>query len=127
MVAKNLRRADDACKAAAAFLEFWTEHGRLHFRIEEEVLLPCWALLGTVDESAAARLSSEHLRIRVAALAIDGGSPSLEELHDVGEQLAAHVRFEERQLFPLIEADLGDEQLSRLATAVSEAEAEEEG
>ena len=32
------------------------------------------------------------------------------------------VRFEERELFSLIEADLAPEQLERLAAAVSEAE-----
>ena len=104
------------------FLEFWKAHGRRHFRIEEEVLLPCWALIGTVDEHAAAQLSREHLAIRSAAAAIEARAPSLDQLHELGAKLAAHVRFEERRLFVLIEEDLGSDRLSRLATAVLEAE-----
>jgi hypothetical protein len=46
-VAQRMRRADDAAEGARAFLEFWKGHGEPHFRVEEEVLLPCWALLGT--------------------------------------------------------------------------------
>ena len=124
LVAQRLRRADNAAEATHAFLEFWEAHGQPHFRIEEEVLLPFWALLGDIDEHAASRLSSEHLSIRSAALAIETTAPSLGQLHELGALLAAHVRFEERRLFALIEEDLGDEQLSRLARAVSEAEAQ---
>jgi len=124
LVAQRLRRADNAAEATHAFLEFWKAHGQRHFRVEEEVLLPCWALLGDIDEHAASQLSSEHLSIRSAALAIESTAPSLGQLHELGALLAAHVRFEERRLFALIEEDLGDEQLSRLARAVSEAEAQ---
>jgi hemerythrin-like domain-containing protein len=122
VVARRLRRADDPEEAAATFLEFWREDGHRHFRIEEEVLLPCWALLGKLDESAAAQLSSEHLRIRSVAWAIESGVPSVEQVRELADHLAAHVRFEERVLFPLIEQDLGVDELNRLASAVSEAE-----
>jgi hemerythrin-like domain-containing protein len=122
VVAQRLRRAEDVKEAAKGFLEFWHGHGQRHFRIEEEVLLPIWAHLGRVDEPAAAQLALEHLRIRSLAVAIEDGPSTLAKLHDVGERLAAHVRFEERQLFELIERDLGVDQLSQLARAVSEAE-----
>jgi hypothetical protein len=117
-----MRRADDPPEAAAAFLEFWRREGERHFRVEEEVLLPLWAHLGTIDSEAAERLSREHLSIRSAAIAIDSQTPSLESLRAVGEELAAHVRFEERELFRLLEADLDEDGLTRLAKAVSDAE-----
>jgi hemerythrin-like domain-containing protein len=123
VIARDLRRAEELPKAARRFLEFWRQHGEPHFRIEEEVLLPCWALLGTVDAGAAARLAREHLRIRRAAMALESRRASLEQIHDLGEELEAHVRFEERELFPLLEADLDEDQLTDLARAVSEAEA----
>ena len=122
VVAQRLRRADDVATATAIFLEFWRAHGQCHFRIEEEVLLPRWALLGTVDEDAAAQLSREHLAIRSAATAIEAQAPSLGQLQELGAQVAAHVRFEERRLFVLIEEDLGTDELGHLATAVHEAE-----
>lgn len=122
VVAQRMRRADDAAEGVAAFLEFWRGHGERHFRIEEEVLLPWWALLGTVDQQVAAQVSREHLRIRAAALALDLDPHRLDRVHELGAELAAHIRFEERELFSLIENDLGVEQLERLAAVVSEAE-----
>ena len=121
---RRLRHADDPETAVAIFLEFWKRDGALHFRVEEEVLLPCWALLGTVDVEAATRLAREHLQLRAGALALAAGAPSLAAVRELGEELTAHVRFEERVLFPLIEADLGEPELERLARAVAEAERE---
>jgi hypothetical protein len=125
-VAQELRRTDDPEQAAATFREFWRREGALHFRIEEEVLLPTWELLGTVDAEAAARLAREHLELRAAALAL-GERPPLAAIRELGERLGAHVRFEERGLFQLIEADLGAAELERLARAVAAAEAEVKG
>lgn len=120
-IAQRMRRAGDGAAGAALFLTFWAEDGQAHFRIEEEVLLPSWAALGTVDEAAAARLAREHLEIRTAALAL-AELPELERVRSLGGRLANHVRFEERKLFPLIERDLGPEDLKRLARAVAAAE-----
>jgi hypothetical protein len=120
-IGRDLRRADDPELAAAKFLEFWEREGAAHFRIEEAVLLPTWSLLGTVHAEAAARLAREHLRLRSAALAL-AEAPSLAAVRQLGEELVAHVRFEERELFPMIEADLGAVELEQLARAVAEAE-----
>ena len=120
-VALDLRRAQDVGQASARFLEFWSD-GAVHFRIEEEVLLPHWELLGTVSAEAVARLTGEHRTLRAAALEVSAGTATLASLRDLGATLAAHVRFEERELFPMIEADLGEHQLETLARVVAEAE-----
>ena len=119
--AQRMRRAEDGVEGAALFRAFWNDHGQAHFRVEEEVLLPAWALLGTVDKAAAAQLAGEHLDIRTAALAL-AAKPELERVRDLGERLASHVRFEERELFGLIEADLSPADLELLAQAVHQAE-----
>lgn len=122
--AQRLRRADDAEQAAAGFIDFFRGKGERHFQIEEQVLLPRWAALGSVDAGAAARLSAEHLSIRTAVLGLER-EPTLDAAHALGRELDAHVRFEERELFPLIESDLDDEALAVLARAVAEAEGED--
>jgi hemerythrin-like domain-containing protein len=122
VIAQRLRRAEDPAKAGRQFLEFWKQSGEVHFRVEEEILLPCWALLGTVDGEAAARLAREHLGIRRAAMALERRSPSLEQVHRLGEELEVHVRFEERELFRLLEADLDEDGLTQVEKAVSDAE-----
>lgn len=123
IAAKRLREAPDAEQGARTFLEFWQPEGRRHFRVEEEVLLPGWALRAPVDKAGVARMLDEHLAIRREALRIEAGEASLEELRELGVLLEAHVRFEERQLFPLIEAALGPD-LDRLTAAIEQAEAE---
>jgi hypothetical protein len=120
-LAQKLRRAEDGPEAAALFRAYWEEHGAVHFRIEEEVLLPSWAQLGEINSEAAARLAREHLAIRIAALELVE-QPELDLAHDLGQLLADHVRFEERELFALIEMDLGTSQLEQLAQAVAAAE-----
>lgn len=126
VAAQRLRLGEDVAESAAEFESFWTEHGRRHFQTEEEVLLPLWAKLGRADERAVARLALEHLRIRTMAMVVAEG-PTRKRLQDLGDLLVAHVRFEERCLFDLIERDLGAAELIQLADAVARAEAGERG
>jgi hemerythrin-like domain-containing protein len=122
LAAKALREATDVDAARVAFLDFWRDHGAHHFRVEEEVLLPQWALYAEVDRPAVDRMLMEHLRIRREALWMLLGETTLEDLHALGDLLHDHVRFEERQLFPAIEDSLNAEQLAKLVPAVEEAE-----
>ena len=124
VVAQQLRRATEAEPARQSFLEFWHADGRKHFRVEEEVLLPVWALYGEVDRDAIGRMLDDHLWIRREALRAEQSADgvTLDELQELGERLAAHVRFEERELFGAIEANLDEEALSDLAVRVIEAE-----
>jgi hemerythrin-like domain-containing protein len=127
LAAKRLREATDAVEATRAFLGFWHEDGRHHFRVEEEVLLPTWALHAEVDREGVARMLEEHLAIRREALRLEAGEASLEDLLALGTLLHDHVRFEERELFPAVEESLDADSLGELATAIEEAEAAEEG
>jgi hemerythrin-like domain-containing protein len=122
LAAKRLRGATDAASAGQDFLAFWESEGRHHFRVEEEVLLPGWALHSPVDRVAVARMLEEHLAIRRGALRAAAGEASIEELAELGQLLHDHVRFEERELFPMIERALGPDDLNRLASAIERAE-----
>ena len=122
LAAKRLRNATNAAAAGQDFLAFWESEGRYHFRVEEEVLLPGWALHSPVDRVAVARMLEEHLAIRRAALRAAGAEASLEELRDLGRLLDDHVRFEERELFPMVEQALEPDDLGRLAIAIERAE-----
>lgn len=122
-IAHELRRAEDANdKALEAFRHFWTEHGLPHFRVEEEILMPMWRLLGSPDDEAMARVAREHLEIRTLALELTAGEPSVERMGAMGELLHDHVRYEERELFAAIEDDLDAEALARVGAAIAEAE-----
>jgi hypothetical protein len=124
VAAQQLRRATPAtaAEARAAFGEFWREHGR-HFRAEEEILLPAYVAHGDPGDPVIARVLVDHVLIRSDAAALAGGGVvALNVLHRLGKRLAEHVRCEERELFPAVEAALPPEELDALARALEEAE-----
>ena len=124
-VARTLKRAtaETASDGRAAFVEYWEEHGREHFRLEEEILLPAYARHGDPHHPLVAHALCDHvdIRARADALMLDATlDPAI--LHELGTRLADHVRLEERQLFPLIEAALPTTRLATVATALEHAE-----
>lgn len=133
--ARRLRGAgvgDDAPPvgdAAASFLDFWQRDTSLHFRKEEEVLLPVVARNGgDVSSENATTMLVEHARIRGLVMQlsdeVEGAGARPETLHELGALLEAHIRFEERVLFPSLEESLGEEALEELAARL---ETKEEG
>ena len=123
-VAIGLKRAEDV-DASAAFLDYHEATGERHFEIEEQVLLPGWlAVDPDGDADAARRVLAEHLEIRTATARLRAREAAADELRALGELLERHVRYEERELFPMIESRLGDEQLRSLGAAIAAAEAE---
>jgi hemerythrin-like domain-containing protein len=122
VAAQRLRRAMDGDAARDEFLAFWREHGARHFQVEEEVLLPAaagWADPGT---ECVVRMLVDHVRIRAAAQRLEREPQPLEALHELGTMLERHVRLEEREVFPLIEAAMPEDAADRLVAAVIEAE-----
>lgn len=121
-VALRLRRAteSDLDAARTRFEEFFEEHGRRHFEIEERLVLP--AIEGDEQwERMNERVLAEHDDIRRRSRAID----SVAAANELGELLHGHVRFEEREQFEFLEGRLDGDRLEALGRAV--AEAAEEG
>lgn len=126
----RLRRAtaEDAASVRADFLAHWQEEVAAHFRIEEELLLPAYARHGDARDEAVVQALCDHVEIRrdVAALA-DAADADPAALHALAERLDAHVRHEERVLFPLVEAALPGDELAALGEAIAAAEARARG
>lgn len=104
VLARRARRcsAGSAAQVAAAWRTIRNAyHAELehHFCDEEARLLP--RLRGVRDDLVDQTLD-DHQRMR--ELALHGSSAA--ELHQFAELLAEHIRFEERTLFPTIEARL---------------------
>jgi hemerythrin-like domain-containing protein len=119
-IAKRLR--DEGSRAGEAFTEFWKKEGEVHFRIEEEVLLPGSGLEGPGTDPDVARMLDEHLDLRRRVRRILDGQASEAEFGELGVALTSHVRFEERELFPRIEELLDQAALDDLASRIAEAE-----
>ncbi len=114
------QRAAALRRAAQIFLRFWRQTGRKHFREEEEVLLPAYARrIRLDDDSAVMRMLADHATVRgwveelEAALAAK--RPVETVLVALGRLLHDHVRWEEEQVFPRIEAALSPAELVSLA------------
>jgi quercetin dioxygenase-like cupin family protein len=121
--ARRLRRAADAEEAerraaVAAFLRFFAAETVGHFRQEEEVLFPTLATAG--DEAGALLVQAllDHQRIHALTAELERGQITGKADAAVMQQLAElveqHVRLEERQLFPLIEALVDERTLAGL-------------
>jgi hypothetical protein len=126
VVARALTRAaPDAGAARARFLDYWDRHGRAHFRAEEELLLPAYARHVGAHHRSIARALCDHVAIRALAERVAGEPPGgLDPIVELGVELALHVRFEERELFPAIERTLPADALAALADALDRAERE---
>jgi len=104
-------------RQADKFVAFWHKSGIVHFREEEEVLLPAYARYTRLDQDAGImRLLAEHAEIRAAVedferrrkkkLPIEAAA-----MAHLAKLLHDHVRFEENDVFPRIERVLGEENL----------------
>jgi len=115
---KALVEARRLCRAAAgparaaraeAFLRFFADVTVRHFREEEELVFPSVADCEEARELLVQALL-EHQRLHALATQLRqqlGGGDSLAgTMRQLGELLEAHVRLEERRLFPMIEQRL---------------------
>jgi iron-sulfur cluster repair protein YtfE (RIC family) len=127
--ALQLKRArqETAAEARRGFLDFFEREGSRHFRAEEELLLPAFARHREVDDPGIVRVLTEHVDLRGRAQDLKrSADPDPAALHELGERLESHIRFEERVLFPMIEEALPVDELERLGAALAVAEADQE-
>ena len=99
---------DDALKH---FHEFFEARGARHFELEEAILLPALPASEPGWPELCDRVLAEHADLRARG----AEAADVSAAHELGRRLHDHVRFEERELFEVLEARLGREGLSQLA------------
>jgi hemerythrin-like domain-containing protein len=124
--ARQLRKAAsgegaDSAATARTFLDFWQRDTSRHFRKEEEVLLPVLARYGgDFGEQPLLQMLTQHALIRGLAMQLSDefGQDKIREdtLRNLGEYLEAHIRLEEREVFPLIEQTLPEHALQEVTS-----------
>ena len=115
-----VKRDAAVARQAEKFLAFWHKTGIVHFREEEEVLLPAYERHARLDQDAGViRMLAEHAEIR--AIVQDFERRRTEklpveaaEMAHLAKLLHDHVRFEENEVFPRIERVLGEENLNAM-------------
>lgn len=94
--------AVDRRGALAAFLDAWHQEIAVHFDDEERMIAHL------ADQTGRTRLVDEHNRIRAlveqAADRRRHTDPGASWVRTLGEALTEHIRWEERDLFPALEA-----------------------
>jgi hemerythrin-like domain-containing protein len=88
-----------------------------HFRVEEEQLFPLFVRRGG-GNPLLQQILAEHEELRELASAlrdqVAAGAATGETMVQLADALDAHVRCEERELFPLIEQTVSDRDLRAL-------------
>jgi hemerythrin-like domain-containing protein len=116
-------------EATEDFLEFWQRDTSAHFRREEEVLLP---VVARYEQDALGRepvveMLGQHARIRSLVMQLSDeyadGNLRPETLGEIGESLEAHIRLEEREVFPMVEEVLPEAALNEVASRLAVKEA----
>jgi len=122
-VALRLRRVTEGNleDTTGRFLAFWRRQGEHHFVIEERLVLPALSHDDVEWAEATQRVREDHAEIRARAAEL-ARVPSVLRARRLGELLGAHVRYEERQLFPLLEERLARDALVALGEALMSAE-----
>ena len=70
------------------------------------------------DRGLATRVLRDHLELRVGFRGFGTGTGSIAAMNELGQMLERHVRFEERELFPLIEARLDADAIAALGDEI---------
>jgi hemerythrin-like domain-containing protein len=114
----------EAIRVIMGFIPFARGELTRHFRKEETHLLDALKPHLDIDSDARCqRLRCEHeaLRRDIAALtaALQEGEIHLPALPEIGRRLEAHIRFEERELFPRVEALLSEDEMQTLGARLT--------
>jgi hypothetical protein len=128
IVARQLRQAAAGLATLPATVEAlriaWRGQIQPHFIEEEELLLPAFAAVAGAEHPLIIRTLGEHAALRIMVwqfLAAEEGRR--ERAGVLGRMLDAHVRFEERVFFPLIERELSPGALVELGRAIEQSQA----
>lgn len=123
--ARRLRLAENGREAAERFIEFWQKSLQNHFREEEEILLPLFARFTQADRAEIVETLAQHIAIRrrIDEMIDRLGSGAIIDaasLKELAEALDSHIRFEENELFPAIEAAVTEDELWRMNSLLAE-------
>ncbi|OMH29162.1 hemerythrin domain-containing protein [Motiliproteus sp. MSK22-1] len=115
--ASSNRDSDEQC---ANFwiktLQFAKKDLAPHFKIEEEVLVPVLTRIGAKELKS--QLLTEHQKLN--EILSDQKTPPRVLLKHFGELLSGHVRFEERELFEVLQHQLRPTELEQLREAIDQ-------
>jgi hemerythrin len=101
-------------------LDAWAEEIEDHFAQEERLLL------GSMTPAHTERLQRDHATLRTlvveARRSRDSRDVDSDRILELGEKLRDHIRWEERELFPALEAAISDETMTGIGKETAKME-----
>ena len=97
---------------------FWYADMKTHFREEEEILF------APLHDEMVQQALDDHIQIAqdVTRVLSSTGAEAEAALNTLADRVEAHVRYEERELFPHLERVLTSDQLAAIGTALAKEE-----
>ena len=121
---RTQKPADSPQEQAEDTIRFFHNNLARHFRAEEEALFPLIRKTLPQADLLLDTLIAEHAEMRTQVGALEPTATDAQtlnaQLKAFSEVLERHVRCEERELFPLFEAHLPEDEAERLGTAIAQ-------
>ena len=116
-IRQGLKYGADAARVKKYVQYFWQRDMQKHFREEEEILF------APVKDAKVQKAIEDHRRIKdqVDLLSTLTGEKATKQLTLLADTVDAHVRYEERELFPHLEKVLTEAQLETIGADLAKA------
>ncbi len=111
---------------AREFGDFYVKNLSSHFEAEEKVLFPALRSLAPESRSLIEELLRQHEQMRKWATCLNEETNLGKMIHDLGDLLERHIRREERELFPIFEMKVGDNEAERVKREIEKIVAKRE-
>lgn len=103
----------DPQRIIAFVVNFWETHLSAHFIAEEEVLF------NTIKHALLEEALQQHSKLRMLVQLISEEG-TLKQLANFADLLEHHIRFEERQVFKMLQQELSEEKLAEVGKKLEE-------
>lgn len=117
-IREGLKRKVEMERIKKYVQHFWESDMQAHFREEEEILF------APVKDDAVQKAIADHQQIKELVMTVLKSSAEedvSQQLSTLADAVDAHVRYEERQLFPHLEKVLTEKQLEAIGEQLKQA------
>lgn len=112
-IRRGLELKTDPKRIIAFVVSFWDTHLSAHFIAEEEILF------NTINHALVEEALQQHSKLRMLVQLISEEG-TLKQLANFADLLEQHIRFEERQVFEMLQQELSEEKLAKVGKKLDE-------
>ncbi len=117
LLQKGIKKQADLEVMKEFIQSFWYKDLHHHFDLEENYLIPLSRQYHNL-QNALERMVNEHYQLK-NIINENSLNISYESIEELRRNLDAHIRFEERELFPLIEQTISEQQRIAIGTVMA--------